>query len=121
MARRSKKSTDPQTPTFLAIRPTIEPVEDGPAYYVNFAEIAISTNEFTMLAARVPTKLSAQRLQEAKAQGTLTFNAEVQLIMPPTLIPGLIRALTVSKEQYEKQAGAPIVDPSAPRDEKHAR
>jgi len=100
--RKPKQSTPAvEGPKTITVRPSIQTGDQTAVYYVNFAEMTFSASEFCLSAARVPTKPNPVQLEQAKA-GTFTFDADVQLIIPPTVIPGLIRALTTVKENYEK-------------------
>ena len=83
---------------------------ETPVYYVNYAEAAFTAHEFSLTAGRTPAKLTADQLEAARKGEVLTFDAEIQLIIPPTMVPGLIRALTITKDQYEKATGATIKD-----------
>ena len=53
----------------------------------------------------MPTKLPPEKLEEATA-GNLTLTCDVQILIPTTLIDGLIRALTTQKATYEQRYGA---------------
>jgi hypothetical protein len=74
-------------------------------YYANHAEIACTPHEFAILFARVPTKLPPEKIEEAMA-GNLTLPCDVQILIPTTLINGLIQALTTQKATYEQRYGA---------------
>jgi hypothetical protein len=82
-------------------------------YYVNYAEAAFSPHEFCLSAARVPTKLPQGRMEEVQRSGAMIVSADVQLVFPPTLIPGLIRALNTIKDAYEKATGITIREAGA--------
>ncbi len=112
MAKSPKKSAEPSTPHYLALRPSIVLTDDTPVYYINHAEFAGSIYDIGMIVARMPTKPTPERLAIATETGVLEVEAELQLIFPPSLVPGLIRALTKQKETYEKQFGL-INDPDA--------
>lgn len=82
--------------------------DDGTPYYANYAEATFGTHECLISFGTVPTKLSAKKTEEAKS-GSLHIDALVQVIIPPSLLPGLIRALITTKEGFEKSVG-PIKD-----------
>jgi len=92
----------------------IDPVDESAAYYANYAEVSLAQYDCILSFVRVPTKLSLARSEEAKS-GTLKFEPLVQVILPPTLIPGLIRALMTTKEAFEKISG-PIKELGATND-----
>lgn len=79
--------------------------EDTPDYYINYAEVASSLNEFSLYGARVPTKLSAFELEELQKSGQIAVEPLVQLTMPITIINGLINALKTQMALYEDQFG----------------
>lgn len=106
MVTNGNKPTSPEP-----IKGSLIITDDTMAYYINFAEVGCSPNEFSIAAARIPTTLTPDKFEAAKKAGSLVFNADVQLIIPPTVIPGLIRALTMQKDNYEKVIGAAIVEP----------
>ena len=60
------------------------------------------------MAARVPAKHDAAKIAEMKATGALVLPADVVISIPANLVPGLIRALTSQKEQYEKDNGVEL-------------
>jgi hypothetical protein len=82
-----------------------------PTHYVNHAEVTHTAHDFTLALARVPSRLPVAQISGPQSAAPLTLDAAVQLVIPPTLIPALIRVLSVQKEQYEKQFGE-ITDPS---------
>lgn len=73
-------------------------------YYANIAEIAPLQHDFAMLFGRLPAKLPPDKQQEAKA-GTVTLTSDVQILIPATLIDGVMRALATAKAIYEKNYG----------------
>lgn len=86
----------------------LEPLESASVYYINFIEVANSPQDFSLICGRLPVKLSQSKIEEVKTVGALVIEPEVQLIIPTALVPGLIRALTVQKEMYEKLYGIQI-------------
>lgn len=89
----------------LTVRLAMDVTEDTPVYYVNYAEVNFHANEFTVSAVRVPPRPSAARMEEAAETGRLRIECSVQLVLPVGVVPGLIRALSVQKENYENQWG----------------
>ena len=86
----------------------LHPSEDTPQYYINYAEIATSQNEFSIYGIRVPTKLSTDEVEAIKKSGELHLEPEVQIIIPVTLIQGLIDALIQQRDLYAAQFGTAI-------------
>lgn len=79
---------------------------DSPALFVNHFEIRSNLHEFSLLAKRMPTKLSPAEIESAQADGHFIVEPDVQLIVPPTVMPSLISALTIALEGYEARYGA---------------
>jgi len=103
---RQKHSQQADTITIGSIR--LEPSESTSVYYVNFIEVATTPQDFSVICGRLPGKLSATKLEEVKDVGALVIEPDVQIVIPVTLVPGLIRILTAQKELYEKIYGIQI-------------
>jgi hypothetical protein len=86
----------------------LEPLENAAVYYVNYIEVGASPQDFSIICARLPAKLSGAKKEEVKELGALVIEPEVQVVIPVTLVPGIIRALTTQKEIYEKLYGIQI-------------
>jgi hypothetical protein len=103
MARAKKVKTEaPAQPLLQPLRVILEPT-DAPVY-ANYAEVSASQHEFQISFALTPSKPSPQALEEAKS-GSIHLDTIVQILLPATLIPGLIKALTTTKDQYETITG----------------
>ena len=89
----------------IALRVVVEATIDTPTYYANHAEIAVNQHELALWFARLPTKPSRLELEEARETGELVVDPEFQILVPPTLLDGLIEALVASKEKYESLFG----------------
>jgi len=87
----------------LPVRIVVDPTEETPVYYANHAEVSLSPHEISVSFVRVPSKLSSSRTKDAQVSGSLTFEPTVQVVIPPTLLPGLIKAMTITKDQYEEK------------------
>jgi len=59
----------------------------------------------TMVVARVPAKQSKLATAEMRQTGELLIEPDVQVLLPPTVVPGLIKALTLQLEKYEERFG----------------
>lgn len=92
MAEESKKVA----PQYQAVKVKIVGEPKAPPIYVNYVEVGHTSHEFAMRAGRVP--ISAP--PSAIASGTIDISAEIELILPPTVIPGLIAALTAQLQAY---------------------
>lgn len=113
MARASKKEMGishlPQ-PETINLRPQMHVGEDIPQYYINHVEVNSIVHDFVLSMGRLPGRLSPEVLEAAKKSGVVSFPAELQVLVPPTLIVGLIKALTFQKELYEKQNDVTLID-----------
>lgn len=91
------------------VRVIVDAPDGSEPYYVNHIEVGATKFDFSLLCARIPTKPSAESFAQAAASGELHIPATVQVVIPASLVGGLVRALTIQKEQYEKING-PIPD-----------
>jgi hypothetical protein len=89
----------------VKLRVVLESTDDTPAYYVNYAEVSHSQNEIGISVVRIPTKISQKTLAEAQKTGEIKLEPVLNLIFPPTVIPGLIKALELQKTAYEQAMG----------------
>lgn len=101
----SKKAKVIARGTPQQIRVSMDVPADVPTYFVNYAEVNFSPNEIVISATRVPARFEASKLREA-AEGVIVVQGEVQLVLPPSVAVALINALSLQKENYEKQFGA---------------
>lgn len=92
----------------VAAKVVLHPSEDTPQYYVNYAEIASSQNEFSIYGVRIPTKFPPDEVETIKKSGELHLEPEVQIIIPVTVIQGLIDALTRQRDFYAAEFGTAI-------------
>jgi hypothetical protein len=110
---RSQTATTPDgpesQPRTTGIRVNTQVGNETFTYYANHAEVACIPQEFAILFARIPTKLPPDKINEVRA-GNLNLTCDVQILIPTTLIDGLIRALARQKAAYEQQYG-PIHTP----------
>lgn len=101
--RRTKKADIVAAPT--AVQVIIEPSDDTPTYYINHAEIAHNVHDFTVSAVRVPAKFTAAQRSGIQSDKRLVLDSLLHVVMPASLVPGMIRALQRQRELYEKQFG----------------
>lgn len=92
----------------LRARVVLHPSEDLPNYYVNYIEIALSQNDFSLYGVRVPTKMSTSDVEAAKKSGEFHFHPDVEIVFPVTIIQGLIDALVKQRDLYVKSFGGSI-------------
>lgn len=112
MPRQSKaeSTADAKKADGLPVRIVIDVRHDTPRHYINYAEINSTPHEFTFLAGRIPAKFSSDQLQCAKESSTVIIPADIEILIPPSLIPGLIRALATQKDLYERKYGVTLVE-----------
>jgi hypothetical protein len=97
------KTAGGDIPTAVQVKVGLEVPDGTPSYYLNYIEINHSKWDFCLIGAKLPAKYSAAKIAEMQAGGVLALPAEVTINFPSTLIVGLIRALTIQKELYEKE------------------
>ena len=107
MAKKSKTEAVQVTATIA-----MESGEGTPVYYVNHVEISHTKNDFCITAGRLPARFGPTAKTELESTGVLLINAEVQILFPPTMLPGLIRALSSQQDAYEKRVKYKITDTS---------
>jgi hypothetical protein len=101
MARKgSAKAAAPSAPT--PVKVFLE--YGGEPLYANYAEVSSAQHEFQLAFALAPTKPTAEQLEQVNG-GTMRLPVLVQILLPPTIIPGLIKALITTKEQHEALLG----------------
>lgn len=74
---------------------------DTPSHYVNYIAVSHTAYDFTISAIKMPSPLAQEQLEIAKSGQQIPIEPIVQLIVPPLLIDGLIKALTDQKAKYE--------------------
>ena len=92
-------------PNRITIKIESDPKPDTPSYYINYAAVAHSEYEFLLSVLRIPDKLSPEQTELAKKGSPVLLEPILQLIIPPRLIDGLIKALSIQKEKYERENG----------------
>jgi hypothetical protein len=107
------KETKENAPATIAPRIIVDVNDSTPFYYANYMEVSNTANDFSLFCARLPAKLSADKMKEIQALKTLHVDAEVQVVIPVSLIPPLIQALIKQKDVYENRIGQKIQEPGA--------
>jgi hypothetical protein len=108
--KKAKKASNGPLPKAIGGRVVVEVPDGTPQYYANFIEVSNTVWDFSMIFATMPAKLSAAKIEEIQATGSIPLQAQLTVNFPPTLLVGLIRALTTQKEQYEKAMGTELVE-----------
>jgi hypothetical protein len=73
---------------------------DTPSYYANFVLVSHTPYDFTVTVAKVPSPLTPTQTEAAKNGKPMAVEAMLQVILPPLLVDGLIKALTTQKELH---------------------
>lgn len=107
-AKKAKKSAPTSTQPKKSVEVIsigVEASEDTPNYYVNYIEVSHGPHDFCMSAARIPTKLNSQQMAKAAADEKLTVDAMMQIVIPTSIVKGLIDALQKQVAKYEENFG----------------
>lgn len=86
----------------------LEPLDGVSTYYVNHVEVGSSPQDFSLICGRLPGKITEDQYDEMREFGFVSIEPEVQIIIPTTLIAGLIRALSTQKANYESTYGVEL-------------
>jgi Protein of unknown function (DUF3467) len=78
---------------------------DTPFYYVNFFSVTHSPYDFSISVLRAPSQLTEEQKQSARSGKPVLVEPSFQLVIPPRLIKGIIKALTEQCRRYEEQYG----------------
>ena len=101
----SKKAGNGPSKTPLHARVTVNSSEGFTPLYANFAEASHSMYEFMITFGRIPTKVSPAQAATVRETGVLELEPEAQIMLPPNLVPALIRVLETEVAKYEEQHG----------------
>jgi len=74
---------------------------DTPSYYVNYIAVSHTAYDFTISATKMPSPLMPEQIELAKSGQQIPLEPILQLIVPPLLIDGIIKALIDQKAKYE--------------------
>lgn len=105
VVKRAPKKVAAANPGEAQVKVSLEPSLETLPIYANHVEVGHTRHEFTVLAGRVPGKMPAQRFRLAQESGTLQLEPDVTILLAPTLVPGLIRALQIQLEKWEGKYG----------------
>jgi hypothetical protein len=95
MAKRTP-GNQKQAQVQLDIRP------DTPSFYVNYITVSHTAYDFTLSATKIPSPFTPEQVEVAKNGKPILLEAMLQVVLPPLLVEGLIKALIDQKEKYEK-------------------
>ena len=103
--KRSKKSAAPKDKGIISTRLVFDISDEIPSYYINYIEVAQTEHEFSLYSVQVPGKPTAEQVATARESGEIHMEPLFQMILPPTIIRGLISAFESQLDLYEKQHG----------------
>lgn len=95
------KKKQPQAQKELTAQMRLVPTPDTPSYYVNYVAVSHTAYDFTLSVGKIPTPPSAEQLEIAKKGEPIPVEPILQLIIPPLLIDGIIKALEDQKAKHE--------------------
>jgi hypothetical protein len=78
---------------------------DPPTYYINYADINHSANEFSLIAIRVPSRFTKEKQAEIIKTKEILIEPVVQLLLPPAVMAGLGEAIATQLKKYEERFG----------------
>ncbi len=102
---KSIKSGTKPPPSGLRVNIALQPSVDAQVFYSNFLEVAHGPHDLTIYGVRVPAKLRHSDMAAAVETGEMQLEPDFQIVISPTLAPGLIRALQAQVELWEKEFG----------------
>jgi hypothetical protein len=97
MPNKTKKGIEPGT---TAIKIEVGP--DTPAYYVNYMTVSHTPFDLVISVTRLPSPPSDEQIEIAKKGQPVPIDATLQLIVPPLVARGLVRALADQLQKYDK-------------------
>ncbi len=103
MARRKSRSRKVPKKITAKFHPIVS--ESTPSYYSNYIEVGHSPYEFVMTFAKVPTRPKPEHIRGAIRGEPIPVEAILQVEVPTRLLEGLINALSIQMQKYEKSYG----------------
>lgn len=107
-SRQPRASLKKKTPEsgYLTIKPQLIMSEDISSYYANYIEVASAQHDFSLYFCHIPARFSGEKLELARTSGVLSMEPDFKVTVPPTVIPGLIRALEKQRKSHEAIFGS---------------
>jgi hypothetical protein len=69
---------------------------------VNFIAVSHTAYDFTLTVAKIPSPFTQEQAEFAKSGKQIPVEPILQLVMPPLLIDGIIKALADQQEKHAK-------------------
>jgi len=82
--------------------PRVVVTPDTPSYYVNYILVSNTQYDFCLSVTRLGSPLPAEQVERIKKGEPLLMDAILQIIMPPAVAEGLIKALTEQHHKYQE-------------------
>jgi hypothetical protein len=98
MAKRTNKHEHQEITTQVQLAVKV----DTPSYYVNYIGVSHTAYDFTLSVIKIPSPLTQELAEIAKSGKPMPLEPILQLVVPPLLVDGLIKALVDQKQKYEK-------------------
>jgi hypothetical protein len=99
MARHKIKNNQPKE---MTAHVQLDVKSDTPSYYVNYVAVSHTAYDLTLSVIKIPSPLSQELTEVTKSGKPMLLEPILQLILPPLLVDGLIKALVDQKEKHEK-------------------
>jgi hypothetical protein len=93
-------------PALKHVRVAFDPLPGTQVVYANHIEIGHTRHDFTLIVGRVPAKFSAEQQDHLNAGGEMLLEPELQLVIPSSLMEGLVSALTVQLTAWQASVKA---------------
>jgi hypothetical protein len=97
MAKRSESKQQQQVTT-AQVRLDVRP--DTPTYYVNYIAVSHTPYDFTLTVTKIPSPPTPEQVELVKSGKPMPVEAILQIVIPPLLVDGLIKALADQKVRY---------------------
>ena len=89
-----------RTETLVKARFNLEAKQETPFYYVNYMAVAHNAFDFTLSVVRIPAGFSPDQIETAKKGEPIILEPTLQLVFPPAVAEGLVRALQTQLQKY---------------------
>jgi hypothetical protein len=99
-AQKTQPAKQPAPELTAQVRMDIKP--DIPAYYVNFFAVSHTAYDITLSAAKIPSPFTDEQVDLAKKGQQIPVEPVVQIVMSPSLVDNLMKALADQKARHEK-------------------
>jgi hypothetical protein len=102
MTKRTSKKQPAKELTVQTAQIRLDVNSDTPSYYVNFIAVSHTAYDITLSAAKIPSPLTQEQTELAKSSKEIPVEPILQLVIPPLVADGLIKALIDQKARYER-------------------